>query len=149
MSGHDHEKFMALYARFRVMEDKRRIVVCTALRISHGIYGRLMRTHRAETGEKTKHQLFRERADLIEKWVGDRDPSKINNPEAARALGLSPDKTRRALAAITFQRRMADGTKPAEAKPKRLSDKDNPRKLLYVEGGKLYSKNREPQEVGG
>ena len=149
--NHNLAVFSEKLDKLRAIQDKSVKTVCAELGISETARRRMMVVIRAETGCKTRIEQFREIVERVRARIGDRDPNAVSQGEFAKALGISPNQFWRARSVILRERRAAeaDSRRPKpEPKPKRLSDRDDPGKLIWVEDGRLYSKNREPAEVG-
>jgi hypothetical protein len=134
------------------MPDKRRHVVCEAMRISQKTHLRLLAEIRKETGTLTKQERFREIVGRVRDWIGDSDARAMSLALASRALSISTSQAGRARDVIVRER--MDATEAPRlklvAKPP-LPPPPNRRKvemLFSVEGDRLFSKNREPAEVG-
>jgi hypothetical protein len=149
--NHDTQRFQQRLAAFREMEDKRRHVVCEAMQISQKTHLRMLAVIRAETGQLTKQERFREIVGRVRDWLGDGDPKAISLVAGAAALGVSKNQVGRARDVIIRERqdameepKLALITKPEPPPKRRKVDW-----LFRVEGARLFSMNREPAEVGG
>jgi hypothetical protein len=146
------KQFQLRLAAFREMPDKRRHVVCEAMRISQKTHLRLLAEIRKETGTLTKQERFREIVGRVRDWIGDGDARAMSLALASRALSISTSQAGRARDVIVRDRMDATeaprlklvANPPLPPTPKR-------RKvdwLFTVEGDRLFSMNREPAEVG-
>jgi hypothetical protein len=131
------------------MDDKRRSTVCDVMKISQKTHLRMLAAIRAETGQLTKAERFREIVAMVRDWIGDGDPKKISLVAGAKALGVSTNQVSRARNAIVRERldgmeapKLALIAKPAPPPKRRKVDW-----LFRVEGDRLFSMNREPAEV--
>jgi hypothetical protein len=86
------------------MDDKRRHVVCEAMQISQKTHLRMLAAIRAETGQLTKQERFREIVAMVRDWIGDGDPKAISLVAGAAALGVSTNQVSRARNAIVRER---------------------------------------------
>ena len=148
--NHDTQRFQLRLAAFRLMDDKRRSTVCEAMKISQKTHLRLLAAIRAETGQLTKQERFREIVIMVRDWLGDGDPKAISLVAGAAALGVSKNQVGRARDVIVRERldameepKLALAPKPEPPPKRRKVDW-----LFRVEGSRLFSMNREPAEVG-
>ena len=148
--NHDTQRFQQRLAAFRDMPDKRRHVVCEAMKISQKTHLRLLAEIRKETGTLTKAERFREIVIMVRDWLGDGDPKAISLVAGAAALGVSKNQVGRARDVIIRERldameepKLALVPKPEPPPKRRKVDW-----LFRVEGSRLFSMNREPAEVG-
>lgn len=152
--NNNHLLFQVKLAQLRMMPDKSIKSVCEELGVSETARRRMMVIIRAENGQQTRIERFREIVAMVRARIGERDPQAVSQGEFVKALGISPNQFWRARSEILRERREAEADsqgpklEPQGPKPARVRDKDNPRKLIWIEDGRLYSKNREPQEVG-
>ena len=102
--NHDTQRFQQRLAAFREMDDKRRSTVCDVMKISQKTHLRLLAAIRAETGQLTKQERFREIVAKVRDWLGDGDPKAISLVAGAAALGVSKNQVGRARDVIIRER---------------------------------------------
>jgi hypothetical protein len=145
------KQFQLRLAAFREMPDKRRHVVCEAMRISQKAHLRLLAEIRKETGQLTKQERFREIVGRVRDWIGDSDARAMSLALASRALSISTSQAGRARDVILRER--MDATEAprlklvAKPQPPPPPKRRKVEMLFSVEGDRLFSKNREPAEV--
>ena len=146
------KQFQLRLAAFREMPDKRRHVVCEAMRISQKTHLRMLAEIRKETGQLTKTERFREIVGRVRDWIGDGDARAMSLALASRALSISTSQAGRARDVIVRER--MDATEAPRLKLVAKPQPPTPPKrrkvdwLFTVEGDRLFSANREPAEVG-
>jgi hypothetical protein len=102
--NHVTRQFQQRLAAFREMDDKRRSTVCDVMKISQKTHLRLLAAIRAETGQLTKQERFREIVAKVRDWLGDGDPKAISLVAGAAALGVSKNQVGRARDVIIRER---------------------------------------------
>ncbi len=148
MTHYMTKHFKSNLARFRNIADLSRAEVCDRMQISHKTYNRLNVIHRHETGKLTRNEAAAINLQRLIDYTGDRDPQTIPASEYVDALGITKGQAWRYRLTLIRMRATSVEIPPPPPRPEVSHRVQRAERMFWIQGERLFSKNREPAEVG-
>lgn len=148
---HFIRRFESDLEQFRKIAHLDRSEVCATMNICHKRYTQLMQVIRRETGRMTRNEQAKANFEKARQWLGDRDPSAITCQQFAEATGTTKGQAARYRQTLIRERARFEQPKEPPKLKVFIGNREAEReanRMFWVVGDKLFSKNRQPAEVG-